>query len=690
MPVSVWVVARGIGIGRLGAILGAAFALSASLYSMVADSTLANLAASVLIAPVLLIGGIAAARGGVRACAATGLLVGGLISIFPEYLTPSVGVIAIAAIALAVARLRERTFTRAWLRTLVPRYALTTAAVVVVWWVPIRRAYVYLSQLTSPNQPAFAGLPPRWLSLSDVGAWAFGVLHIYQLQRFALLSTSREGLAIVLPVLLALLVLWGSSRLGLWRAILLLAPVAVSIPLALEAQDRYQNGNCEYCAWKAMTYSLPFLAIGVAAGSDRIWRIFRDHTPRWRIVAIIAGLVPLTGVAALAYADERLGKADYESRAILSTDLRDLAGQIDQLGAPRRVLIDAPDSDYASPFQLPATYFLLRQTPDTYISFDAAGIAPSYLHPFHLPVDAYYSPTYEYVVTPFAGMATGRRVLEQRGNFALERRRPIDVSLAQTGWTLDINQGAAAIPWIQGPFFLRVANPSARRVALRISLDRPLHDHATLTFSASGRALRVVQYDDGVSLCVPLDAAAGGTAIFVRPQFDTAPPPVGRATESDPLPSPPRAIGLSALRADARACAPSTAGNNLPALSFGSGWFAPEADPAGAGTFRWMGTSATIDVGAVDTRHPAAVLRSTISSLVVPRRVTVTVDGRLTQTLRASPDAASSFLIRIPAGTGLVHIALRATPAAGSATQVNPADHRQLAVRIRVPDVTRS
>ena len=690
VPVSIWVVARGIGVGRVGASFGAAFGLSPSLYSMVADSTLANLAASVLIAPLLLIAALAVARGGFRACAAAGLLIGGLISIYPEFVTPSLGVAAIAAIAGVVVRVRDRSFTRAWLRTAMPRSALTTAAIVLVWWIPVHRAEVYLSSLTSPNQPAFAGLPPRWLSLSDVGAWAFGVLHVYQLQRFALLSTSREGLAIILPILLGLLVLWGSSRLGLWRAILLLAPVAVSIPFALEARDRYQGGNCEYCAWKALTYTLPFLALGIAAGSDGIWRAIRDRTDRWRLVAIVAGLVPLAGVATLMYADERLGKATYESRAALSTDLRNLAGHLDRLPAPRRVLIDAPDSDNASPFQLPATYFLLRETPDTFISFDAYGVAPSYLHPFHLPVPAFYSSRYDYVLTPFAGMASARKVIEQAGHFALEQRRPVDATLARTGWTLDADQGSAAIPWIQAPFLVWVASPTKQRIALRISLARPLHDHATLTFSTGGRALRVAESEDGGELCVPLQAAAGRTAVLVSPQYDAPPPPISRATESDPLPSPSRAIGLSGLRADLAACPLAQLGNSLPSLTYDSGWFPPETDPGGTVTFRWMGTSSRIDVGAVGTRHPATVLRSTISSLAIPRRVSITVDGKLVQTLQAQPDTALPFTIRIPKGMGIVQIALRTDPPAASAAQVNPADHRQLAVRIRAPAVARS
>ena len=689
VPVSIWIVARAIGIGRVGACFGAAFGLSPAIFSMVADSTLANLTAAVLIAPLVLIAGLAAARGGFSACAIAGLLIGGLISIYPEYLTPTAGVGAIAAVVLIVVRVREGSFTRAWLRTLIPRYAVTTVAIVVVWWVPVHRAWVYLSQLTNANQPAFAGLPPRWLTLSDIGAWAFGVLHIYQLQRFALLSTSREALAIVLPILLALLVLWGSTRLGLWRAILLLAPVAVSIPLALEAQDRYQGGHCEYCAWKALTYTLPFLAIGVAAGSDRIWQALRRHRDRWRLIAVAAGVVPLAGVAALAYANQRLGTATYESRAALSTNLRDVAEDVGRLATPRRVLIDAPDADYAAPFQLPAAYFLLRESSETFISFDASGVAPSYLGPFHLPLTEFYSPTYDYVLTPFAGMATGRRVIEQHGNFALERRRPVDVTLARSGWTLDANQGAEAIPWVQGQFLIWIASPKRQQVGVRVSLDRPLQDDATLTFSRNGRPLRVVRTADGAELCVPLQVAAGKTPLLVSPQFDAPPPPISRATESDPLPSPSRAIGLAGLRAGTDACPRAQAGGAQPSLAFGDGWFAPEIDATGAGLFRWMGTSASIDVSFFGTSHPAAVLRTTVSSLAVPRRVTVTVDGEVVQTVEASAREARPLVIRIPAGSGTAHIVLRSDPPAQSASQVTPGDTRQLAIRVRVPEVGR-
>ena len=195
---------------------------------------------------------------------------------------------------------------------------------------------------------------------------------------------------------------------------------------------------------------------------------------------------------------------------------------------------------------------------------------------------------------------------------------------------------------------------------------------------------------DGSSLCVPIEAAAGRTAITASPQFDTAPAPAVRNTESDPLPSPPRAIGLAGLRADSTSCPRALERNLLPSVSFGDGWFAPETDPGGQGTYRWMGTTATLSVGDPGVSHPAVVLHSTISSLVAPRSVTVTIDRRLVKTVHAPPGAPRPFTIRIPAGRGLVRIALRTDPPAGSATQVTPADNRMLAVRLLVPDVTRS
>ena len=516
------------------------------------------------------------------------------------------------------------------------------------------------------------------------------MLHLYQLARFDLLSRPREVLAIGLPILLALLVLWGSSRLGLWRAVLLLAPVAVTIPIALEARGRYQDGHCEYCQWKALTYLLPFLAIGVAAGSDRIWHAIRNRRGTWRLAAIVAGLVPLAGIAASSYANERLGKAIYESPAILSTDLRDVTGRVASLPAPRRVLIDAPDADNQSAFQLPATYNVLRHVPDVYISFDANGPAPSYLYPLYLPKPAYWTSTYDYVLTPFAGMETGRHVIEERGNFALERRRSIDVTLDRTGWILDTHQGSKAIPWIQAPFRISVASPKAQRITLRVKLDRPLHDRATLAFATlNGHSLSVVPSADGASLCIPVQASKGRTEVAVTPRFDAVPPPAIRITESDPLPSPRRALGLAGLRAEAAPCPAAWLGNVAPAIAYGHGWFPPEVDP-GSGTFRWMKTDGAMDVGRANARHPAVTLQSTIWSLTVPRTVTISIAGRVVKTVQAAPDAVHPFAIRIPAGFGRVRVTLHADPPAASATSVSPSDHRHVSVRIRAFDVLAS
>ena len=75
------------------------------------------------------------------------------------------------------------------------------------------------------------GLPARPMTLTDGPAWAFGLLHLYQLPRFDLLSTPKIAIAIIVPLLLVAVILVGVPRLGEVTA-------AGFLPLAWNDQTR--------------------------------------------------------------------------------------------------------------------------------------------------------------------------------------------------------------------------------------------------------------------------------------------------------------------------------------------------------------------------------------------------------------------------------------------------------------------
>ena len=210
VPATVWIVARRLGAGPVGAALGACFGLSPALFTLVGDSALANLIAVVLAPLALLFAVLGLERRNVRELVLAAILIAGLASVYPEFIPPLALSGALAVTVLTVPLLR-RTGPREGLRGLLIGIAVLAGVVVILAPLGAFRAYSYLSRIGG-DSPLFAGLPPRFMTFENSGAWAFGVLHIYQLQRFDLLSQSKMVLAVVLPLALAVLVAIGALR----------------------------------------------------------------------------------------------------------------------------------------------------------------------------------------------------------------------------------------------------------------------------------------------------------------------------------------------------------------------------------------------------------------------------------------------------------------------------------------------
>jgi hypothetical protein len=183
---------------------------------------------------------------------------------------------------------------------------------------------------------------------------------------------------------------------------------------------------------------------------------------------------------------------------------------------------------------------------------------------------------------------------------------------------------------------------------------------------------------DGQIVCADVHFRRGRNVVFADPHFLESPPVVGRATESDPVPPPPKVIGLKAVVAGRLPCATS-AQKYGEQLWLTNGWFPPEADPQGS--FRWIGTSA----GAlIETNGRREVLVGTASSLLHQRRLSFAVGGHVFATVTVPPiPKVQAFRVNLPASRVAQSIRITASPPAESAKRVNPADSRDLAVLIQ-------
>ena len=589
LPLTIWVSARALGVGLVAAALGAAFGLSPALLMLVPDSALGNLAGLVLAPPALFFG-IRWLSSGQRAdIAPAAILVGGLFAVFPEFVPPLLAASAIGLFVHWVTCLRESR-TRARLRTLATRLVLVAAATILIAPLPVYRAFRYLIAIGAAVQ----GQPDRFLTFENGWAWAFGVLHLYQLPRFEVLSPLRTAVAVALPVALALLLGLGVARSGLRRGAFVAVPIGTAILLGFVAYYRYQGGHCEYCLWKSLTFLLPFVAIGLALGVQRAWGIPRRlglGVPLRRAAMIIAAC----GIAALIWSDRKLEQASYYTPAVISPELRQLAKD-SSLPIGSGLLVEDSDTSAVSVWTTPATYYLAQGIDDVRLSFVSEGLAAAYLG---IPAGtgaAYYSANYQYVLTPFGGVKSNRTVLERRGPYALLRRALIDVTPVNLGWSFDPNSRVSAIPWVSKPFQLWLSNlQHERSVALTIALDRPFHDASTLVFSERGQPLSALMSSDGSRLCVDVDARKGLTIVDAAPQLATAATVPPRATESDPFPSPPKVLGLAEIQAVPGRCI-GLQPRLVSQLAYGHGWQSAERDPNGV-KFRWMGSVAHLVVG---------------------------------------------------------------------------------------------
>jgi hypothetical protein len=165
---------------------------------------------------------------------------------------------------------------------------------------------------------------------------------------------------------------------------------------------------------------------------------------------------------------------------------------------------------------------------------------------------------------------------------------------------------------------------------------------------------------------------------------DAQPPLETRVKESDPFPSPPRAIGVAGVSAEAGRCP--RGGTVVPAIAYDRGWFPQEyAVDLDGRPFRWIdGQRAVMTVGGEPGRR---VLRFAAQSFLVPRRLRIQVDGRVAARVSLPANRWREFSVTLPAGAEGRRIVASYDPPPLPAARVNGADKRLLGIALTEPDV---
>ncbi len=546
IPMGVWAAARGLGAGRRAASFGAVFGLSAVPLVLVADSALGNLTALALVPVTLALLARGLVSGDSRAVLLAAVLTAGLLCCYPEFAVPLLLVIGFeCTVGVGWLAFRDRTKIGTAVRRIALAAAILAGAAIVLAPVGVLRAFVVLRQQLG-NADAGA-LPARPITIVDGPAWAFGLLHLYQLPRFDLLSTTKTIAVLIVPVILVVIILLGVPRLGALTSLLCFGPIVVGLLVA--AASYSQRQDCSYCLWKALTFVGPFLGIAVALGITGLaaWRV-PSNLARGVVVAFGIGVSSM-----VLYTDVKVVLALYHSEAVYRPGLRTLTEALRDETRTSPVLLEGMDATAAPKFTLPAAYYAMAVVPDTRIVFAPSGDAGLYLL-VQGPPDDYYTPDYGLVATGFPGLDTGRRRVVGAGPFALDRRAPIDVSPADTGWSFDPAEGQRSIPWVTRPFDLRVAGNRDQVFSVTVHLrPSPENLRADLGLTLDGVALDDRSPDPRI-VCVEIPRIAGELTIKATPTIPRPTPFRSPATESDPVPPPPKDLGLEAVRAQPGEC----------------------------------------------------------------------------------------------------------------------------------------
>jgi hypothetical protein len=659
LPVGIWLVVRGFGGSWKAAAVGSAFGVTPAILTAVEDTSLASLGGVVLVAPALFFF-VRSRRHFIADAVVAGALGGGLVSVFSEFLPPFFIVVVCIGVVFGIAAVLRGAF-RKWVGLAFLRIGVATITVFAIAPFSVHRALIYLSNL-SGGVPWSADLPPRWLTVENVGSWSFGIRNLYELPT-PISSGAALGFFVYFPAVLALIVLIGIVRLRI-MGVFVAVPILAASALGIYTYRHNQFGHCQYCLWKALTFTIPFLAMGLALGIERLWR----GRGKGRMIVyqrFLVTSITIVTLVAIGKADNGLIQLTKSSGAFCPCGFGSLHQRLDRIPSRLPILIEGTDSVTHPTFTLNAAYFAARGQKRT-ILWDAGYPALAYLITSVPDAPLYYAPDYEYVLTPFEDVRSGRRLLGHYGALALMRRAPIDVVVSRVsptgpGWTV----GNTKIPQGSGPFTLRVSSKRARDAAITLTLKRLGINESSLTFASEQRQLETIATSRN-KVCIDVHLNRGATIIGATPS--------PYYPSAAPLPN---ELAITGIKAVPGRCG---RGHSVEPFTFQDGWF-PTEEPQDQANFNWMGSIGAIEVGTPGTRRPRATIRAQVMSFLRWRWVDAWLGGKRIASFQVSPKRQTDIKIIIPPGEGTARLFFSTRPGAESASILTPGDTRLISVR---------
>jgi uncharacterized membrane protein (GlpM family) len=341
------------------------------------------------------------------------------------------------------------------------------------------------------------------------------------------------------------LIFFAVIAIGLHRHRQALLLIVIAALFGLVAEYSYlSEDSCSYCAGRVLLPLAPIGAVLLGLGVHSLLK----YPSRWgRIAGVAATLLIVVVVGQRARIEfARFVNGSYFLDNANRTVLTRLPDNV------RAVQLEGYGQTYAAQAEQPLVYHLVNEHVPGRVSISLAAESRNstqYLGGVR-PLGPEFNPDFDYVLTRFAAIDSGRRVVATDGPIALERRTTAMDLIPYSGLTAPLARiQPAGTAWLDPSFPLRVhvvggdANPAWARLSFQATVPVVVPQQAGVTSRQRGETLTV---------CVRATGAAPirDAAVTVQAALVPAPVPSGLF----PPPVPPQGVALTAMRAVSGEC----------------------------------------------------------------------------------------------------------------------------------------
>jgi hypothetical protein len=491
-----------------------------------ADSSEAAICGLALVLPFAVAGWEVLREGRVADCVLLGLVSAGLLSVYPLFVPPlAIGALLFLA-AMGIRQLRRRRPTRGEVVGVVWRLALVVALAAALSPVAFGRDVTYWRAVLSGGQ-SFAGLPAYDMTFGVLPGWLLQTRQFYLLPSLGSASLGVLIAAVLVPLLLLGVIVYGFRR---RPGALVLA--AFALVCVLLAEYVWIKNSCEYCVQRNLLPLGPMAVVMVAIGLFALWS---EAGVLGRVIATVVAVAAAISVIG-PLRDERTMVID--TAYFMSSSLRSVLSHLPRHNVP--VQVEGFNETARAPGELVLTLALVNERTGNRASLalDSGDyFANAYIGPPHQPT--LLRPDYRYVLTRFAGVQTGRRTLDISQGVALQQRTgALDVTpVGGLGAPL-LWEDEPGYAWLQGP---ALPDPF-RALVVGGTAGQPAWVHMTLAATEPVTIPRqpnvsYAQRGASIGVCMRATGSAPRRFVSLRAMFAAEYPPPPPVRYVLPLPS---------------------------------------------------------------------------------------------------------------------------------------------------------